>query len=686
VIARRSILMVVVLLIVLALPTGMSASTPAEQGTTRADAVAQAGPVRPSFSYQGYLTDDSGTPLVGNHNLTFQLWDGPTDGMRVGGDIGASATPFQDGLFTVELPVSPDAFDGRALWLRIGVDGTWLEPRQSLQPVPYALTLRPGARIAGELDQPALRVSNAHPSGTAIEAGGNLLGLDATGQTGVRAVGMAVGLEAQGMTGVKAEGDVGVSGSGIVGVRGTSTTGSGMEGTSTSGSGVEGTSDASSGVKGVSVGGYGVHGKSQLEDGVHGETQGGFSAGVAGVGPTGVFGTGGVVGVSGYTEAEEATGVMGRSKSDKGVGVSGAADGYDGIGVKASAPLGTGIETTGETGIKATGTTGAGVEGEGSVGVAGGSTVGDGVSGMSTAGDTAAAVRGTAPNLATGGYFVSGSGTGVQAFGFEGLHAESTTGTGYGVHGMGSTGVYGEGQFGVGGEGTTAGVIGSSADGVGLKATAGGVGKELAALRVDNTNANHGMAAYMTNASDYATMHLQNAGSGEILLMQSTGGPFMRLVSTPWDEEFRLQYDGNAFADGSWNSGGADMAEMLPAAEGLVPGDVLVIDADGRLARSSGRFMAAVAGVYSSAPGFVGGSPAGGAAAGTVPLAIVGVVPVRASAENGPIVPGDLLVTATAAGHAMRAGANPPQGTVIGKALEPLADGTGMLRMLVSLQ
>jgi hypothetical protein len=69
-----------------------------------------------------------------------------------------------------------------------------------------------------------------------------------------------------------------------------------------------------------------------------------------------------------------------------------------------------------------------------------------------------------------------------------------------------------------------------------------------------------------------------------------------------------------------------------------------------------------------------------------VPLAIVGIVPVKVSAENGSILPGDLLVTSSTPGHAMKAGPNPPVGTVIGKALGTLAEGKGVIQMLVTLQ
>ncbi len=72
-------------------------------------------------------------------------------------------------------------------------------------------------------------------------------------------------------------------------------------------------------------------------------------------------------------------------------------------------------------------------------------------------------------------------------------------------------------------------------------------------------------------------------------------------------------------------------------------------------------------------------------------VAVVGVVPVKASAENGPIAPGDLLVAAGAPGHAMLS--RPvdlggvqlhPTGAVIGKALEPLATGQGLIRVLLT--
>ena len=112
----------------------------------------------------------------------------------------------------------------------------------------------------------------------------------------------------------------------------------------------------------------------------------------------------------------------------------------------------------------------------------------------------------------------------------------------------------------------------------------------------------------------------------------------------------------------------------------------ILFDLDGTLARSTEAYQASVAGVYSTQPGFLGGQPVEGEVSGTIPLAVVGVVPVKVSAENGAIHPGDLLVTSATPGYAMKAGSNPPQGTVIGKALEPLNVGTSLIKMLATLQ
>jgi hypothetical protein len=67
-------------------------------------------------------------------------------------------------------------------------------------------------------------------------------------------------------------------------------------------------------------------------------------------------------------------------------------------------------------------------------------------------------------------------------------------------------------------------------------------------------------------------------------------------------------------------------------------------------------------------------------------LALAGRVPVKVTAENGPIRPGDLLVASSTPGHAMRAPQRVAPGTVVGKAMGTLEQRRGVVEMLVMLR
>jgi hypothetical protein len=163
-------------------------------------------------------------------------------------------------------------------------------------------------------------------------------------------------------------------------------------------------------------------------------------------------------------------------------------------------------------------------------------------------------------------------------------------------------------------------------------------------------------------------------------------GNLIEAYSSSTDREFYVNNSGDVYIDGTLYETGADFAEMLPGADDLEPGDVLTVGPEGDLTRSTEAYQATVVGVYSTKPAFVGGSDEEMENPGKVPLAVVGVVPVKASAEHGAIQPGDLLVASSTPGHAMRGGDDPPQGTVIGKALEGLESDRGVISMLVTLQ
>ena len=157
--------------------------------------------------------------------------------------------------------------------------------------------------------------------------------------------------------------------------------------------------------------------------------------------------------------------------------------------------------------------------------------------------------------------------------------------------------------------------------------------------------------------------------------------------------QMRLDGNGNLFVRGTMSGGGADFAEMLPARDGVEPGDVLAIGPDGRLQLSTEPYQDALAGVHSTKPALLGGAQDGADLTGKVPLAVTGIVPVKVTDENGPITPGDLLTSSSTPGRAMKAKkirvagvAFYPSGVILGKALSALASGEGVVEALVILQ
>lgn len=137
-------------------------------------------------------------------------------------------------------------------------------------------------------------------------------------------------------------------------------------------------------------------------------------------------------------------------------------------------------------------------------------------------------------------------------------------------------------------------------------------------------------------------------------------------------------------------SGYVDIAEHIDVASDVQPGDVVVIDPrrQERVVKSTQPYDTAVAGIISTDPAILIGK-----SDSPTPLSLAGRVPCKVSAENGPILPGDLLTTSSTPGHAMKA--EPvtidgveiyPPGTILGKALESLEDSTGLIMVLVTLQ
>ncbi len=265
--------------------------------------------------------------------------------------------------------------------------------------------------------------------------------------------------------------------------------------------------------------------------------------------------------------------------------------------------------------------------------------------------NTGVGVTGQASNAGTGVLGTSGGGIGVNGTGSTGVRGSSNAGDG--VRGLGVIGVHGVGNTGVWAEG-------------GLLAT-------------DQISDNASCAG--TGQSCQSVVTIRNAIIGNLILASS---------GTPSTDVFRVNGNGSVFTNGDYVAGGADVAEYVPATESLEPGDVAEIDAvNGKGLRMSSRAnSAAVAGVVSTRPGLTlnGSMSEHEAQKGMPRLALVGRVPVKTTNENGAIHAGDLLVSSSRPGHAMRAPESPRAGTVIGKAMEPLEGHSGVIEMLVMLR
>jgi hypothetical protein len=159
-----------------------------------------------------------------------------------------------------------------------------------------------------------------------------------------------------------------------------------------------------------------------------------------------------------------------------------------------------------------------------------------------------------------------------------------------------------------------------------------------------------------------------------------------------------------AYADlavGHFWAGGAqrwDLAEFTPVKAGqkLEPGDVVVIDREAglRVERSSKAYDKAVYGIVSSVEqaamvigGDVNPGEPGKINKEKLPIALIGRVKAKVSAENGAIQPGDLLTTSATPGHLMKCD-DPAKcfGAVAAKALESFEKGKGRITVLVTLQ
>jgi hypothetical protein len=279
-----------------------------------------------------------------------------------------------------------------------------------------------------------------------------------------------------------------------------------------------------------------------------------------------------------------------------------------------------------------------------------------------------------------GGCAGTTGGAGVLGDSDSGIGVQARSNTGRAVQGFSTSGI------GVIGDSTARGVVGTLSGGscAGTYAV-GGCGGTTG----DGVLARSGTGP---GGASFAALHAYNTASGDLFIGEVGSSASFRVA--------RIDGNGRGYFNGGTQGSGADYADSMPTtdeAARLEPGDVLVIDPQHGYAVRQSRAANSrlVAGVYSTQPSFLGTGKHGldDSLAGEVPVALVGIVPTKVSAENGPIHIGDLLVTASLPGHAMKARPRVvkgvviyPTGAILGKALEPLQRGTGVIKVLVTLR
>lgn len=244
------------------------------------------------------------------------------------------------------------------------------------------------------------------------------------------------------------------------------------------------------------------------------------------------------------------------------------------------------------------------------------------------------------------------------------------------------TGVYGGNNFK---DGHGIGIRGDTSNGVGVQGTSFSEG---AGIEGRSHSSNQGLAGRFIG-----NVHVQgNPGtsSGDLRVEGTTslGG------LTTLDGDAKVNGNVDIRGDLNMSSTGdivlGDLAEGFSTeGEIIEPGTVVVLNQLGLVRASDEAYDKRVAGVVSGAgdyrPAIVLDKQRWQTSRS--PIALVGKVCCKVDAQYSPIEIGDLLTTSPTLGHAMKA-ADPLKafGSVIGKALRPLAAGQALIPILIALQ
>jgi hypothetical protein len=301
-------------------------------------------------------------------------------------------------------------------------------------------------------------------------------------------------------------------------------------------------------------------------------------------------------------------------------------------------------------------------------------TVGNGIAGnfkTDNTNGTSAAVKGEVnsifANFGTAGVYGVSSGTG----GYAGLfHASNPAGNGPALVAIA--------------EGNGNGITANAANtGDGVETTADGSGNALYAWKPSFATGQAGRFVNYNTGNTSPVLTVETRSTGSLAIFKS-GASLLNVA--------RIDANGKGFFNGGTQNSGADVAEAFDV-EGSVgnyePGDVLVIglEKDRSVTKSAEPYSTLVLGVYATKPGVVlTEEDVNSTLENKVPMGVIGVIPTKVCLEGGDIKKGDLLVTSSIPGVAMKADVNKLKpGQAIGKALDNYhTPGIGKIKVFVN--
>jgi len=601
-------------------------------------ATAGDGVVPPLIQFSNIATDEGGSSLSGEVSITFSLYNNQQGGEPLWVETQNNVQLDSTGHYSVQLGITKSAgvpaalfTTGEARWLGVRINEQAEQPRVLLVSVPYAMKAGDAATIGG-LPPSAFMLaspetgSNGSALASSANAPSSLPALSGTGKANYIPIWSS-----------------------------SSKLGNSILFQNTAGIGIGTTAPSAT----LDVNGTGIFTANNAGQAVTITQSNADGNGLISTSPfvalegaaTSASGGVGVLGAATATGVGTTIGVAGSAETSSGVGVSGANDtGTNGFGVEGYVK---GTNAVGVFGLAAVGSTsGIGVQGQ--------------------ANDTS----GTGEPIGVEGLTYSSVGVGVLG------NANSTTGSTIGVQGTvaSTTGI------GIQGLSPNIGIQGLSPN-IGVEGNAETAGGTFPIGVHGIINSSAGAAGVFDNPA--RSILLPDECTGNLII----GRTFALLGG--WANTFRVDCTGKGYFDNGTQTGGADFAESVTVRGNraqYAPGDLLVIDSRGkrRLALSQQAYSTRIAGIYSTKPGVLAtphkmDDPK--LTAEEVPLAVVGIVPCKVTAENGPIEVGDLLVASSKPGFAMKGTDRRRMlGAVVGKAMESLQTDTGVIEVLVTLQ